>query len=96
MIPISDEVAVAAMAMSCSQDIPEVKVSMNRAIAYLRQLRRNDGSYGSVYTTSLVLQVSIRALLHRPTLRPRLTARPGSIPYINNRFFFQNSFTVIT
>lgn len=55
---VADEVAVSAMALSCARDaVPEAGVAMNRAVAFLRGLRRNDGSYGSIYTTSLVLQV---------------------------------------
>ncbi len=58
-----DETAVAAMALSCAAEgVPEARVGMNRAVAYLRAQRRLDGSYGNAHTTALVLQVTLAVL----------------------------------
>ena len=54
----SDEIAMAVQAMSClDDDHPEVYHAMQKSVQYLRQLRKPDGSYGTVQTTALILQV---------------------------------------
>ncbi len=51
---------MAVQAMSCLDDeLLEVYHAMQKSVQYLRQLRRQDGSYGNVQTTALVLQVRV-------------------------------------
>ena len=52
-----DESAMAVIALSCSSKHPDVTDAVTKTIKFMYKQRNSQGSYGNIYTTSLVLQV---------------------------------------